>query len=309
MAGSNAVDAQPTGAIAVSARSLAPDLARGAMLLLIALANACLYQYGNSALGHGLWLRGSPLADQVLLLLETIFVRDRAYPMYALLFGYGMVQLLRRHTSKGVDQSTVRRLVRRRGWWMVLIGFGHALLLFWGDIIGAYGWIAVLFAGVLFRVRDRTLLILSALWVVPIALFRGFEHRLSPLHERASATPDLLHAAVLRVLLWMQGSVIGSVFMLVPAVLLGVWAARRQLLDQPQRHRRFLVRAAVVGVGLAVIGGLPWALVRASWWTPSSEVVALLAGGAHTFSGYAGGVAYGAIAGLVTIRLQRRGPS
>ena len=46
-----AVDARPIGAVAVSARSLAPDLARGAMLLLIALANACLYQYGNTAGG------------------------------------------------------------------------------------------------------------------------------------------------------------------------------------------------------------------------------------------------------------------
>ncbi|MGH3769193.1 MAG: DUF418 domain-containing protein [Pseudonocardiaceae bacterium] len=306
MAGSNAVHAQPVGAVAVSARSLAPDLARGAMLLLIALANACLYQYGNRAVGDGLWLRGSPLADHVILLIETIFVRDRAYPMYALLFGYGIVQLLRRHTTKGIDQASVLRLVRRRGWWMVLIGLAHALLLFCGDIIGAYGLIAVLFAGVLFRARDRTLLIVSALWVVPIALFRGFEHRVSPLHEKASATPELLHAAVLRVLQWMQASIIGSVFMLVPAVLIGVWAARRQLLDQPQRHRQFLVRAAMLGMGLAAIGGLPWALVRASWWTPSSDAVSLLAGGAHTFSGYAGGVGYAAIAGLITIRLQRR---
>jgi hypothetical protein len=47
--------------------------------------------------------------------------------------------------------------------------------------------------------------------VVPIALFRGFEHRLSPLHEKASATPELLHAAVLRVLQWVQGSIIGHV--------------------------------------------------------------------------------------------------
>ena len=39
--------AAPIGAIAVSARSLAPDLARGAMLLLIALANAHLYLYGR----------------------------------------------------------------------------------------------------------------------------------------------------------------------------------------------------------------------------------------------------------------------
>jgi uncharacterized protein len=306
-----AVDARPIGAVAVSARSLAPDLARGAMLLLIALANACLYQYGNTELGHGWWLRGNPVADQVLLLIETIFVRDRAYPMYALLFGYGIVQMLYRHSRRGIDEITVCRLVRRRGWWMVLIGFCHALLLFCGDIIGAYGLIAVLLAEVLFRARDRTLLITSALWVVPIALFRGFEHRLSPLHVTAAATPDPWHAAAIRVAQWVQGSIIGSMFMLVPAVLLGVWAARRRMLDEPERHQQFLRRAAVLGIGLAAVGGLPWGLVRATWWTPSSEAVELLAGGAHTFSGYAGGVGYAAIAGLVAIRVQardRRGP-
>jgi uncharacterized protein len=306
-----AMDARPIGAVAVSARSLAPDLARGAMLLLIALANACLYQYGNLALGDGLWLRGNPVVDHVLLLVETIFVRDRAYPMYALLFGYGIVQMLHRHSRKGIDEVAVCRLVRRRGWWMVLIGFCHALLLFCGDIIGAYGLIAVLLAEVLFRARDRTLLITSALWVVPIALFRGFEHRLSPLHMTAAATPDPLYAAAIRVAQWVQGTVIGSMFMLVPAVLLGVWAARRRILDDPEHHQQFLRGAAVLGIGVAAIGGLPWGLVRATWWKPSSEVVSLLAGGAHTYSGYAGGVGYAAIAGLVVIHVQardRRGP-
>ncbi|MGB9280606.1 MAG: DUF418 domain-containing protein [Pseudonocardiaceae bacterium] len=305
------VDSRPIGAIAVSARSLAPDLARGAMLLLIALANACLYQYGTSTLGDGMWLRGSPVTDQVLLFFETIFVRDRAYPMYALLFGYGIVQMLHRHSGRGVDEMTICRIVRRRGWWMVLIGFCHALLLFCGDIVGAYGLIAVLLAEVLLRARDRTLLITSALWVVPIALFRGLEHRLSPLHETASATAEPLHAAVLRVLQWVQGSIIGSMFMLVPAVLLGVWAARRRILDDPERHQQFLRHAAVFGIGLAAVGGLPWALVRATWWRPSSEAVSLLAGGAHTFSGYAGGVGYAAMAGLIAVRVQardRRGP-
>jgi uncharacterized membrane protein YeiB len=306
MGGSNAVDTRPVGAIALSARSLAPDLARGAMLLLIALANVCLYQYGKLALGDGWWLRGHPVADQVILFVETVFVRDRAYPMYALLFGYGIVQLLRRHAGRGIDEGTIRRIIRRRGAWMVVIGFAHALLLFSGDIIGAYGVIAVLLVEVVCWTTDRTLLVTSAVWVVPIALFRGLEHRLSPLHEKASAAPELLHAAELRVLQWIQGSLIGSMFMLVPAVLLGVWAARRRLLDEPARNQRFLVCAAVLGIGLAAAGGLPWALVRATWWRPSSELVSLLAGGAHTFSGYAGGVGYAAIAGLVAIRVQRR---
>ncbi|MGH3945659.1 MAG: DUF418 domain-containing protein, partial [Pseudonocardiaceae bacterium] len=160
----------PIGAIAVSERSLAPDLARGAMLLLIALANAHIYLYG-----HPVGVRAYPIpesiVDRVVVLLQMTFVDGRAYPMFAFLFGYGIVQLLRRHTSKGVDEVTVRALVRRRGAWMILFGFLHALLLFSGDIIGAYGLLAVLLAGVLILASDRKLLVMVGLWAVPTAAF------------------------------------------------------------------------------------------------------------------------------------------
>ncbi len=85
-----------------------------------------------------------------------------------------------------------------------------------------------------------------------------------------------------------------------------MWAARRRLLDEPERHRQFLLHIAVLGAGLATVGGLPWALVRASWWQPPSEAVTMLAGGMHLLTGYAGGVGYAAIAGLVAIRIQAR---
>src|SRR5918997_3829277 len=82
------------GAIAVTARSLAPDLARGAMLLLIALANAHLYLYGRPV-----GVRGYPIpestAERLVVLVQMTFVDGRAYPMFAFLFGYGIVQLWR----------------------------------------------------------------------------------------------------------------------------------------------------------------------------------------------------------------------
>jgi uncharacterized protein len=274
------------------------------MLLLIALANAPHYRYGNVS---GVRVHAYPLFDQVALLLQLLCIKGRAYPMFALLFGYGIVQLLRRHTGSGVDETRVCKLVRRRGGWMLLIGFLHALLLFSGDIIGAYGLLAVLLAEVLVRARDRTLLVLAALWTVPIVLFRTLEGRLSPLTDKASSLTNLWHAAEIRVLEWLQCSVVGSVFTLVPAVLLGVWAARRRLLDEPARHRHLLLRIGVLGVGLAIVGGLPCALVRSLWWQPQSAAVAMLAGAAHTVSGYAGGVGYAAIAGLIAIRVQAGG--
>ncbi len=302
MTESDAVGAPPIGAIAVAQRSLAPDLARGAMLLLIALANAPLYLYGPGSFGTGVWVHGHRVLDQTVLAMQTIFVRGRAYPMFTLLFGYGIVQLLRRQTSSGVDELTVRRLVRRRGLWMMLIGFFHALLLFSGDIIGAYGLLAVLLAEVLIRARDRTLLIMAAAWTVPVVAFRTLGNRLAFLNVKANSTPDPVTAAGIRVLEWVHGSIIGAIFSLVPALLIGVWAARRRLLDEPQQHQRLLLRVAVLGVSLAAVGGLPWALVRTSWWEPPSDAVALLAGVAQTLTGYAGGMGYAAIAGLVAIR-------
>src|SRR5215210_45230 len=117
--------APAVGATAVTARSLAPDLARGAMLLLIALANSHVYLHG-----HEIGVRAYPVpesaADRVVILLQMTLVDGRAFPMFAALFGYGIVQLMRRQTAGGLDALGARRLVRRRGWWMILIGFLHA---------------------------------------------------------------------------------------------------------------------------------------------------------------------------------------
>ncbi len=305
--------AVPIGAIAPSARSLAPALARGAMLLLIALANVHVYLYG-----HPPGVRGYPMPDligaRVVVLLQMTFVDGRAYPMFAFLFGYGIVQLLRRHTSKGLDEVTVGALVRRRGAWMILFGFLHALLLFSGDIIGAYGLLAVLLAGLLITAGDRKLLVLVGLWTVPTAVFGALMGLPQPEGSESflpsMSITDPLFAAMWRVGEWVVLTVT-LLFILVPALLLGVWAARRRLLDEPERHQRLLIRVAVLGVGLAAVGGLPMALMAAAWWPDRSVVATALAGVAHTLTGYAGGLGYAAIAGLIAIRARNqdcRGP-
>jgi uncharacterized membrane protein YeiB len=103
--------------------------------------------------------------------------------------------------------------------------------------------------------------------------------------------------------------VVIALFTLVPALLIGVWAARRRLLDDPEQHRRFLVRAAVIGLGLAVVGGLPMALQAASWWQEPTIAAGMLAGLLHAVTGYAGGIGYAAVAGLAAIRVRdRSGP-
>lgn len=301
--------ALPIGETALVARAPAPDLARGAMLLLIALANAHLYLYHRP-----IGVRGYPVVesilDQVVVLVQMACVDGRAYPMFALLFGYGMVQWLHRLTTSGVDPETVRRLIRRRGWWLLLFGFLHALLLFAGDVIGAYGLLAVLLAGWVIRLRDRALLLVVALWTILATAFGALQNM--PVPESAGtalpsmSSTDPLLAAGRRVTEWSALTVIFPVLGLLPALLLGVWAARRRLLDEPERCRRVLRRAAVLGVALAVLGGLPLALMANSWWPQPSLTALLLAGAAHALTGYAGGVGYAAIAGLIAVRARGR---
>jgi len=71
-------EAPLVGAVAVRDRALAPDVARGAMLLLIALANVHLYLYGRP-LGVRLYPAGLTGVDAVVAGLQLVLVDGRAY--------------------------------------------------------------------------------------------------------------------------------------------------------------------------------------------------------------------------------------
>lgn len=287
----------PTG---VRERALAPDLARGIMLALIALANAALFLHGREygirqhiadGTGPDRWVGG----------LMTLFVDGRAYPLFAALFAYGMVQLLRRHTDEGMSRPQSNRLLRRRGWWLIAFGFVHALVLFSGDILGTYGLLALVLVGLLYA-RDRTLLLAATLWLIPTALIVGVIYGVpSPdpsertyLWSMAIENPFLATA-------WRPAEWIMTPFAMIgvgSAALVGVWAARRRVLEDPAPHRDLLARVAPLGIGLAVMGGLPTALAVAEVWHPSPSMLVVVSG-LHAVTGVAGGLGYTALIGLV----------
>lgn len=96
-----------------------------------------------------------------------------------------------------------------------------------------------------------------------------------------------------------------NAIMAVAPLLVGIWAARRRLLEEPERHRRLLVRTATAGIPIAALGGLPYALVTAGPWDPDTGVLVAVAT-LHTASGYAGGLGYAAAVALLAARLSRR---
>lgn len=291
----------PPSPVSTSERAVAPDLARGVMLLLIALAHAPAYLHGLPNGPSGLPLPGA-LVDQLVVIGRTELVVGRAYPMFAALFGYGIVQMLTGKIRAGTRPAAARALVRRRGAWLLVFGFMHALLLFSGDILGAYGVLSVAVAGLLARAGTRLLLTGAGLSLL-VVVAGGATAGAAP-ESTVFTLTDPLHAAAARVTEWAPTLLLQPLGLL-GAALLGAWAAQWRVLEEPQRHRRLLRCVAAAGLSTAILGAVPMTLIAASLWPDPSEWAFALASGLHYGSGY-GGVGYAALIGLLAIRLRER---
>ncbi|WP_336212826.1 DUF418 domain-containing protein [Nonomuraea sp. LPB2021202275-12-8] len=294
-------EASPSG---VAERALAPDLARGGMLLAIAFAHAPLFVVAVD--------RGSAVANGIAEFFHLLFVNNHARPMFAFLFGYALVQLLNRQTRRGGDWVGIRKLLRRRGWWLVVIGFVHVAVLAPIDILAAYGLGAVLLVGML-RVRDSVLLWTAGLTLVPATAMVAFA-MWYPMSQRistyaagsvAAGTTGFWELLTVRVLSWPTSLVVG-VIMVVPGVLAGMWAARRRVLDEPGRHRGFLVRATVITTIVSLAGAIPAGLIQTGVWARPSGAAVWAAAFAQPLTGYFGGIGMAGAIGLIAVAAGRR---
>ena len=289
----------------------APDVSRGLMLLFIALANIPFWTSVTRSSAPG------DAADTAWLWMRTLLVDHRAYPLFSLLFGFGLATMINRRIASGTqsylqslpgveagreptsqeeswarEQATVdaRRLVRRRGAWMILFGAAHAAL-FSGDIIGTYGLAAVVFAGWLTRKHRKRAMAVSA--VVTAAT-------ISTMYTMGShvAAQGLTAAAVMKqgagesattllsyvsgsITSWAGNSVATVLFsMVVPAMFLGARLADTDLIAHPERHRRLLTIVGLGGLGIGVAGGIGYGLwatggTLVAWTAPLHEVTGL----------------------------------
>jgi uncharacterized membrane protein YeiB len=291
---------RPTG---LAERVLAPDLARGVMLLFIALANSHYFLQGPRYL-VGFPLGGSALDAVVAAAIATL-VDGRAFPLFSVLFGYGVVQLVRRQQEAGSPWRGGSRLVRRRSLWMLVIGFLHCVLLFVGDIVAAYGFLALLLVGAV-RWKEWVLLTLAGLGLLVLSLPGGDPAAFAAGPDPALLSPDPVTAFAERAAAWPLLVPMEAVGLLVP-FLLGIVAARRRLLEEPARHRALLAVVATAGIVAAVAGGLPLGLTVAGVLPAGGTLAPLVA--LHDVTGYLGGPGYAAALALLAARIgRRRGP-
>lgn len=307
----------------------APDVARGFMLLLIALANVGFWVAGPEG-------RAPSTADRTWTFMRALFIDQRAYPLFALLFGFGLATMVNRRMASGIDaycqqltgglrapsaaeldqareQAAVdaRRLVRRRGLWMVLFGLIHGAF-FPSEIIGTYGIVAVVFAGWFAHKHHKRQLAVCALVLlsqfVPVVLAMlfgsGGEAAASgaAVPAPAAAAPTGAGESMASALPWFVTNVNGWFFtalsaafttMILPAAFLGARLADTDLIAHPERHRGLLTVAGIGGLALGALGALHELLVpltSAQPWAVDSTLIMIL--------GLAGGCGWLAVLAL-----------
>ena len=309
-----------------SVRYPAPDVARGFMLLLIALANApfWLVLFRDRAEVTG--------ADTIWTGLRAALVDHRSYPLFAMLFGFGLATMARRRieadlrsagahvdpadvdptAARTADPATAtanrataaagaartaaanrgaaraRRLIRRRGMWMLVFAAVHGAL-FMGDIIGAYALIAVALAGVIAGRERRPQAVIGGLCA---AVCLGYMLYIGWFLSVGGVTLGTAGAAgggvvggitemlrgplypAVSLVLWTGGTMVTILTSLtLPATLLGVRLADTDLLTRPDRHRRALLVGGAAALAVGAVGALPRVLPSLGVGVPARVTV------------------------------------
>lgn len=297
------------GPTRVGDRVLAPDLARGFMLLCIALANSHYFLQGGPTFGG--FPRGLSGVDAVVAGVLSSAVDGRSYPMFATLFGYGVAHIYGRQQAAGREWKPTRKLLRRRSLWMIVIGLLHGLLLYVGDIIAAYGILAFLLVPVL-RWKDRWVAGLAGLLFVVLAVPIGESGSLA-ISAADSVDPTMVPATLLSQLVE-RAMALPLVVPWEPVALafpflVGILAARHRVLDDPARRLGLLRWVAFGGIAVGLLGGLPTGLMVSGVIAQPGDATLNLFGTLHDSTGYFGGFGYAAAIALLAVRLgSRRGP-
>ena len=125
-------------------RILTPDVARGIMLLAIAVANSVTVwatNIDNPMVGTHIGIvMNDSLWDKIAIMVGAMFIHVRGLPMFATLLGYGMGMILVREYHR---KNPYKRILARRYAALAAMGLIHLMFLFFGDIMFMYGILAL----------------------------------------------------------------------------------------------------------------------------------------------------------------------
>ncbi|MFI7483906.1 DUF418 domain-containing protein [Kocuria sp. M1R5S2] len=294
----------------------APDVARGLMLWVIAVANITVWIWApgptdgprDRTLGDGATSTSWTLDDVVNMAMSTL-VDGRGFPLFSFLVGYGVGQIAAREAARGAPLPAARRLLLRRYGWLLLFGVVHALVLFPGDIITAYA-VGGLLLAVLIAESTTTLVVLAGIGSVLMALYGAASWAV-----RSPGTPPfpglVADTVPERIALGLGDGLLVVSFApfqligLLPMMLLGTALSRYRVLEDPGPWRRRLTGAALAGLGAGLLTGAGTGLLTTDMLEPSATAGGVL-NAADAVAGAVQGVGYAFLVALLCARARRR---
>ena len=275
---------RPLEPVAATERIFTIDVLRGIALFGVLVANVWLWFSGAVFLFPGLRTELHRLTiDSIAFYSIAIFVSGKALSTFSFLFGLGFAVQMLRAEARG---ARIVPVYSRRLTVLLIFGLVHGILLWYGDILLTYALLG--FALLLFRRRtDKTVLVWAIVLVfvlplvlgsVPLLLHVAGKGPDKPPAERvvemtrenrdtlALFTSDSYPRIVrgnLRMLrdMYISPKALGM-FMFLGLFLFGLYAGRRRILENPERHRRLLHRLVAWGFPLGLVGTLAGIALR-----------------------------------------------
>jgi uncharacterized protein len=251
-------------------RDTFPDVLRGFALLGIALVNIPLLAIDPVLHNEGRDL--TVFSNAATAFVVVAFFAAKFYLLFSFLFGYSA-----HYVIKDSKENTGRWVGRSIG--LILLGFFHFSLLFFGDILFVYGVFGLLLLAFYFR-KDKTLKVwawiifgVSSLVSIGIAALTLVGEQFLALQgktlsefaagdfSRVMTTPSFFDAIGLRLELWLSAAPAGFALqapLVFVAFLVGVLAARRNALGSGV-NPRLMKKLALWGL----LAGLPLQLFSA----------------------------------------------
>lgn len=253
-------------------RIISLDIMRGFAILGIFLVNMLSFHSPYLYIDPFVWW-DSP-ADKGAYAFIDIFVQASFYPLFSILFGYGLVILRESAMAKGLDFGG---MAARRFSLLLLIGIIHAFLIWHGDILinyAIFGFIFLLFVklsgknmlltGILLYIIPNLLFVLllfATALVIPPEELSIYDKEAALASLQAYQNGSFSEITSQRIQDWSGVNNLASLPIMLasifPLFLIGGGAAKLRWLEEPEKNRAFLMKIMLVSLA----GGLLFKLL------------------------------------------------
>ncbi|MCZ8539265.1 DUF418 domain-containing protein [Psychrobacillus psychrodurans] len=294
---------KPTG---VNERIISIDVMRGFALLGIFVVNMLFFHTPYIYINPYTWYQNP--SDYETFKMIDIFVQGSVYPLFSMLFGYGLAMQYMKSEANG---SPFSKFAVRRLSVLLIIGCIHAFLIWAGDILITYalaGFVLIL----IIRLKPIWLLLISIfLFLIPNGLLNGLVYLGSLIEPDAMVIYTGIQGIEASIVAYGQGSwgdifsqrladwlymsgngliIISMLFTIVPFLLLGAAAAKWKLIERARELKLFWsVTVLVTLIAGTAIKWLPY-LTEANLFTMSVQ---------DTFGGPLQAIAYAGVIAMV----------